>query len=148
MSLAAGFNALVKTGDQPMLLLNDKGSLLGANAHARHHLSIIVDFPIGAPLSQWAMEYEDDSLDKQLTRWYRSRTPVLGMLKHLCNDDEFVSHDGSILSFRVAGIFNAEGYEACIKRIAAEIERMGREPFVLFVDQLDWEGAIEDGLAV
>ena len=58
------------------------------------------------------------------------------------------SHDGSILSFCVAGIFNTEGYEACIKRIAAEIERMGREPFVLFVDQLDWEGAIEDGLAV
>lgn len=45
------------------------------------------------------MEYEDDSLEKQLTRWYRSRTPVLGMLKHLDNDDEFVSHDGSILSF-------------------------------------------------
>ena len=58
MSLSAGFNALVETVDQPMLLLNDKGSLLGANAHARHHLSIDVDFPIGGPLSRWIMEYE------------------------------------------------------------------------------------------
>lgn len=59
-----------------------------------------------------------------------------------------VSHDGSILSFRAAGTFNVEGSEACIKRIAAEIELMGRGPFALLVDQLDWEGVTEDGLAV
>lgn len=130
MSLIAGFNALVETVDQPMLLLDGKGGLLGANAHARRLLSIADDFSVGAPLSRWTVEHEHYALADQLMRWYRSRTPIVGTLKHCRDDGELIS-----TQWRGCSIGDIDGEHGILLRMPNP--RLLREGFLTLKQKAD-----------